>query len=59
VMRQALPFWNIVHFGADGKTPTNQRNRVGLALWNHGQGHVFGLEQFQRSRDWFDLVGSK
>jgi len=59
VMRQALPFWNIVHFGADGKTPTNQRNRVGLALWNHGQGHVFGPEQFQRSRDWFDLVGSK
>lgn len=59
VMRRALPIWNLFHRGLDGNPSQNPGDYLGLALWNHGQGHVFGPMQFQRARDWFDLVGSK
>lgn len=59
VMRRALPIWHLFHRGAADRTPENPGNHPGLALWNHGQGHVFGPIQLERARDWFHLVGSK
>jgi gluconolactonase len=59
VMRQALPIWNLFHGGADGNPREKPGDYLGLAIWNHGQGHVFGSIQLERARYWFDLIGSK
>jgi len=59
VMRQALPIWNLFHGGADGNPLKKPGDYLGLAIWNHGQGHVFGSIQLERARYWFDWVGAK
>lgn len=43
VMEAALPVWKLF-----GDMPP-------LGLWNHRQGHFFGVEQWERSAQWLDM----
>jgi hypothetical protein len=53
-MRQALPVWKFYREKSLGERPAKTYAAEGFALWNHGQGHVFGDGQFERARDWFE-----
>lgn len=54
VMRGALGIWRLFGTEIDGKKPVDASAWLGLALWNHGQGHVFGDWQFEQARAWFE-----
>jgi len=56
VLRAALPAWRLQQTSQKGKNASESSVLIGLALWNHGQSHVFGEPQFERARDWFDQV---
>jgi sugar lactone lactonase YvrE/dienelactone hydrolase len=58
VMRQALPVWKLFQRELEGKNPTNSRVIPGLALWNHGQGHLFGDWQWEHAQGWFSAIES-
>lgn len=56
-MRAAFRIWRLFNAETteiDGKKPANAAACLGLALWNHGQGHVFGDWQFEQARAWFE-----
>jgi hypothetical protein len=56
-MRGAFGIWRLLNAETteiDGKKPANTAACLGLALWNHGQGHVFGDWQFEQARAWFE-----
>jgi hypothetical protein len=57
-MRQALPVWKLFQRELEGKNPTNSRVIPGLALWNHGQGHLFGDWQWEHAQGWFSAIES-
>ena len=54
VMGQALPVWKLYREKSLGERPAKRYAAEGFALWNHGQGHVFGDGQFERAREWFE-----
>jgi dienelactone hydrolase len=53
-MRGAFGIWRLFGTEIDGKKPVDASAWLGLALWNHGQGHVFGDWQFEQARAWFE-----
>ena len=53
-MLGAFGIWRLFGSEIDGKKPVDAAARLGLALWNHGQGHVFGDWQFEQARAWFE-----
>jgi hypothetical protein len=56
-MRGAFGIWRLLNAETkeiDGKKPLDAAACLGLALWNHGQGHVFGDWQFEKARAWFE-----
>lgn len=53
-MRGAFGIWRLFGTEIDSKKPVDASAWLGLALWNHGQGHVFGDWQFEQARAWFE-----
>ena len=53
-MLGAFGTWRLFGSEIDRKKPVDAAARLGLALWNHGQGHVFGDWQFEQARAWFE-----
>lgn len=59
VLRNSSPAWWLQQRSQKGKKSSKPSDFIGLALWNHGQGHVFGEAQFQRAKDWFDQISAR
>jgi sugar lactone lactonase YvrE/dienelactone hydrolase len=53
-MRRAFGVWRLYGSGSYRKNPMIPGDSLSLALWNHGQGHVFGDWQFEQARVWFE-----
>jgi sugar lactone lactonase YvrE/dienelactone hydrolase len=59
VMRLGRAAWEHFEQRGDQERSAGSQDAEGLILWNHGQGHLFGQLQFERARQWFELIGSR